>query len=255
MSVLDWALDYAARGWPVLPVVARDKRPLTAHGLREASTDPAQVCEWWERWRGANVGLRTGVCFDVLDIDGPAGAAAVSDRPPLDGPTVTTGHGRHVYVLPTGHGNRVDLLDHVDWRGQGGYVVAPPSVHPSGRRYEWVNGPGTPLGEAPLWLHDLLRPRAAVIPIRRPMVPRRGGYGRAALEAELARVTAAVPGTRNHTLNRASFSLGQLLAAGHLEHTEVVDALLAAGLGIGLGERECVATIRSGLRAGMEKQR
>jgi hypothetical protein len=127
------------------------KHPLTAHGLYVATSDPAKLARWWRRWPQANIGLVTGEVADVLDLDGPAGRAALRQAAAdhdlrLEGPLVRTGSGWHLYVAPTGTGNRAGLLAHVDWRGRGGYVVAPPSRHASGRGYRW-HGPLPPSSE------------------------------------------------------------------------------------------------------------
>src|SRR3989442_11083658 len=94
--MLDAALDYVARGWPVLPVKPGGKIPLVAHGLKSATVDDGQVRRWWNRWPHANIGIRTGVAFDVLDVDGNEGLANlpdVDDHLTVDGPTVSTGGG------------------------------------------------------------------------------------------------------------------------------------------------------------------
>jgi hypothetical protein len=122
------------------------KHPLTPHGLKDATSDPTQLTRWWRRWPQANIGLVTGELTDVLDVDGPAGRAALrrfaaGHDLSLDGPLVQTGTGWHYYLTPTGSSNRAGLLDHVDWRGRGGYVVAPPSRHGDGRRYRWLRPP------------------------------------------------------------------------------------------------------------------
>ena len=132
--LLEAALGYAARGIPVYPVhwpcstqsgaslacscsrgAACDrpaKHPLLRHGVKEATTDPDRIGRWWHRWPQANVGLATGVVFDALDIDGPAGLAALRQLqgaagPWLPGPLVATGGGGwHHWFAPTGLGNR-----------------------------------------------------------------------------------------------------------------------------------------------------
>jgi bifunctional DNA primase/polymerase-like protein len=119
------------------------KHPLTAHGLKDATRDSVQLAQWWRRWPQANIGLVTGELADVLDIDGPAGRAALRRHVAghdlrLEGPLAQTGSGWHYYVAPTGSHNRAGLLKQVDWRGRGGYVVAPPSRHASGRHYRWL---------------------------------------------------------------------------------------------------------------------
>jgi hypothetical protein len=140
------------------------KHPLGAlvpHGLLEATTNRARVLAWWTRHPHANIGLATGHRFDVLDVDGPQGAAEIGALAAehglvSSGPLVRTGGGGwHYYVAPTGLGNvHPRDLEHVDWRGRGGYVVAPPSRHASGHPYQWIEGRDleTPLAEvlAPL---------------------------------------------------------------------------------------------------------
>ena len=264
-ALLDGALDFAGRGVRVLSLKPRAKVPdgaLVPHGLKEASTDPEVIRAWWTTEPEANIGLRTGETFDVLDVDGDEGMAALNSHLPslddsetVDGPTVRTGGGWQVYVKPTGLGNRARFLPGCDWRGRGGYVVAPPSVHPSGRLYEWLVWDMTePIREAPAWLLALLRQREAPGPAlaaRR----RQTAYGRRALESECGRVALAPEGTRNDQLNRSAHALGQLAAGGHLMPSEAGEALVIAAIRAGLCEAEAVATIRSGLRAGMRQPR
>ncbi|MDG4831516.1 bifunctional DNA primase/polymerase [Solwaraspora sp. WMMD1047] len=177
------ALRYAATGVAVLPLHSTDhdgacdcgrsdcdrpgKHPqwhpaLLPHGLRDASTRPDRIRRWWGRWPLANIGLRTGERFDVCDIDSRDGLAALRDLiadHPIGGPLVRSGSGGwHLYLRPTGVGNRTALLPGVDWRGVGGYVVAPPSRHASGDRYRWIRPPGTALTDPPPPLASLLHP-------------------------------------------------------------------------------------------------
>jgi Bifunctional DNA primase/polymerase, N-terminal len=126
------------------------KHPLGAlvpHGLKDATTNRARVLAWWTQQPQANIGLATGYRFDVLDIDGPFGAKAMrtfagAHALHSSGPLVRTGGGGwHYYLAPTGLGNVGPRdLEQVDWRGRGGYVVAPPSRHRSGHPYQWVAG-------------------------------------------------------------------------------------------------------------------
>jgi hypothetical protein len=132
------ALAYAGWGWPVLPLRPGRKTPATRHGLHDASTDPDQVRAWWTRWPEANIGLTTGVRFDVLDVD-PAGLRWLGELRHVGGAELavhgevsTPRGGMHLYLPASGHGNLVGLACGVDYRGVGGYVVAPPSVlHPA----------------------------------------------------------------------------------------------------------------------------
>jgi Bifunctional DNA primase/polymerase, N-terminal len=240
------------------------KHPRLAGWPRHASTDPAVVGEWWRRWPDANPGLVTGWRFDVLDLDGERGVAALratlqiapSEHP---GPVARTGGGGwHLLYRPTGLGNRVGLLAGVDWRGQGGLVVVPPSRHASGHRYAWVRPLTAAPPTMPAELRRLLAPPPAARTTRPPAptpAGHGGGYGRAALAGERAAVAAAQPGCRNATLNRAAFNLGQLVAAGLLDSDEVRAVLLAAALEAGNPQPKAQATIESGLRGGAAKPR
>jgi hypothetical protein len=136
--------------------------------------------------------------------------------------------------------------------------VAPPSQHTSGHRYIWARPLTAALPEVPAGLRRLLAPPSAertTLPPASTSAGRGGGYGRAALTRERAAVAAVLPGRRNHTLNRAAFNLGQLVAAGFLAADEVRAVLLAAALEAGNPEAKARATIESGLRGGAAKPR
>ena len=192
-SLLVVADSYARRGWPVLPLKPRDKVPLTSHGLLDASTEQEQLIEWWCRWPEANIGLRTGVAFDVLDIDGPEGADALQiqiGEYRHEGPVSATGKGWHLLFDVTGAKNGAALLPKVDFRGTNGYIVAPPSIHPNGHRYRWdaSRGPQRGLPQAPPWLQALLFPPAPPRPQRTsgPNPTINGAVGMLDLQTELA---------------------------------------------------------------------
>jgi hypothetical protein len=263
------ALFFAAHGVPVLPLhtpgrhgcsCARPdcdrpgKHPRVRHGLTDASTDPLVVAGWWRRWPTANLGLRTGVVMDVADVDTDDGRRALlrllGGRVP-DGPAVRTGSGGwHLWFAPTGYGNRVGLLPGVDWRGAGGYVVAPPSRHAGGAAYTWLRRFGGPLPACPPALRELLR---GPDPPPAPRVTHPQRYAQAVLDAAAERVATAVPGTRNDTLNRAAFALGRLAGAGVIDEAEARRALAAAARHCGLGRAETLRTLRSGLGAGIRQ--
>jgi hypothetical protein len=270
--MLEAALDYAGRGWPVFPCEPGGKRPLgrlVPHGLNEATTDADIIRTWWSIVPIANIGLTTGVHFDCLDIDGPVALDALETwsegRPgdDIEGPTAMTPRGWHVYVAPTGRGNSVNLgeIAGIDWRGRGGYVIGPPSVKGDGTSWGWMTGtpldlgPDTPIIPAPEWVLALFDRRSQSVA---PILPRHAGmtgYGCAALERELGRLAMAQPGGRNHQLNASSYSLGQLVGARALGAEETGQALLKVAIGLGLGEQEATATIRSGMAAGIRVPR
>jgi Bifunctional DNA primase/polymerase, N-terminal len=287
-ALLDAALGYAARGIPVYPVhwprpipgeataacscprgAACDrpaKHPLLRHGIHDASLDPTQLRRWWSRWPQANLGLATGIVFDALDVDGPAGLAALRQLAGaaglrLPGPLVATGGGGwHAWFLPTGLGNRPPRgLAHVDWRGRGGCVLAPPSRHISGGTYRWLRSlDQAPLPEVPAALRALLDPDPPTTtrPTRTAGPAAQGHpYGRTVLAAELAALGRATPGHRNRTLNRCAFKAYRYVASGILQDEQVTAAFTRAALAIGLDPAEVGRTLASARTAGLANPR
>lgn len=179
------AAALAARGWPVFPV-GRNKRPRLKRWPEVATTDPAQIHSWWTREHaGAGVGVlcggRSGIV--VVDVDprhdGEAGLSALETRYGVLPRTLsarTGGGGRHLYFLqPRGvlirNKTALDGVPGVDVRGDGGYVVAPPSLHESGGRYEWIQE-NERLGRLPCAWIDLLgdvRPTTDAAPAASPI--------------------------------------------------------------------------------------
>jgi Bifunctional DNA primase/polymerase, N-terminal len=244
---------------------------LAPHGVKEATTNRARVLAWWTQQPQANIGLATGYRFDILDIDGPTGAQAIrafagEHALHSSGPLVRTGGGWHFYLAPTGLGNvHPHGLKGVDWRGRGGYVVAPPSRHRSGHSYQWIAGRDldTPLAEVPAALLQRLQHRQAdrptpvssVLPLGDRPGPR---YGQAALAQELARVATAPHGHRNQQLWEAARNLYNLVAAGALDHHQVHHGLLQAAERCGLladEPRQTQRTLASGRQIGLTHPR
>lgn len=164
------ALYYAVEmGWAVFPLAPHGKVPLIGkaqggNGLLDASTDPDQIWQWWSETPTANVGIATGdrSGLVVVDVDGAAGEDALSDYGVMPGtPTASTGKGRHLLFARPADGLRNSagkLGPQLDVRGDGGYIVAPPSVHPSGAVYRWTEVPGrVPLAPVPDAIVDRLR--------------------------------------------------------------------------------------------------
>jgi hypothetical protein len=216
----------------------------------------------------ANIGLATGHRFDVLDVDGPQGAQAIRTLVAehglrSSGPLVRIGGGGwHYYLAPTGLGNASPQgLEHVDWRGRGGYVVAPPSRHASGQAYHWMTGRdlAMPPGQAPAVLLERLQPRQRQRPTERVPLPAAadgpgGRYARAALAEELARVAAAHRGERNRQLWESTRNLYNLVATGALDDRDVDQGLLKAADRCGLlaeEPRQTHRTLASGRQVGL----
>jgi hypothetical protein len=240
---------------------------LVPHGVKDATTNRARILAWWTQQPQANIGLATGYRFDVLDVDGPAGERAIRQLAAAhglasSGPLVRTGGGWHFYVAPTGLGNLHPRdLEHVDWRGRGGYVVAPPSRHASGHPYQWLAGRDldTPPGPVPSVLLEQLQPRQLQRPtglVQLPTAADGSGerYARAALAEELARVANAPVGQRNRQLWESTRNLYNLLATGALIEREVHQGLLAAADRCGLlaqEPRQTRRTLASGRQVGL----
>ncbi len=267
-----WPLGCSCRGLACAQVGKHPLGSLVPHGLTQATTNRARILAWWTRHPQANIGLACGHRFDVLDVDGAAGQAAIGTFAAehalgSSGPLVRTGgDGWHYYLAPTGLGNvRPRGLERVDWRGRGGYVVAPPSRHASGHLYRFLPGRDlavpVPAVPAPLrqrlqpWQLD--RPAARVVPLPASDGARRR-YGRAALAAELTRVAAAPKGQRNRQLWESTRNLYNLVAAGALDQHEVDEGLLAAAERCGLlaeEPRQTRRTLASGRQVGLAHPR
>jgi hypothetical protein len=156
----------------VFPLAPRDKHPIVRKGLKQATTNPNTIERWWKRTPDANIALLCGKGLLVVDVDGPIGRKSLTFLERQHGrlpATVTakTARGRH-YFFDVGDGPAVTtsgvLGSKLDTRGDDSYVVAPPSIHPSGKTYRWERPPGTPLAKAPKWLVQLLADHAARAP-------------------------------------------------------------------------------------------
>lgn len=262
MNTLDWALTYAQRGWCVFPLTPRGKEPLTPNGYLDSTTDPQLLRHWWRRTPDANLGIATGKSgLAVIDIDSTEGAAHWARIENQHGPANTliaeTGRGGlHLIYLGDIKSTANRIAPGIDTRGDGGYIVAPPSIHPNGTPYRWSTFSRLPVG-LPRWVGHLVdQPRTTNPTVGVPRVAVGDTpYGRAAARRVIQDVIHAAEGTRNHTLNQAAFSLGQLVAGGELTEKTVVDALTTAAQQAGLRDREATKTIQSGLAAGAKEPR
>jgi hypothetical protein len=156
--------------------VSPAKHPRTTKGLYDASTDEPVIRGWFRSFRNMNIGIRTGVVCDVVDVDresktggnGYDSLMALTRHEPSGdedadvlavwlGPVVRTGNGYHLFIRPQQESNRAKMMPGVDYRGDGGYIVASPSRHLNGTQYEWLRK-GPMLEDAPPWLALLLHP-------------------------------------------------------------------------------------------------
>jgi hypothetical protein len=161
------ALDYGRLGWSVIPIESRGKRPLLSWQVyQHRRPDATEINAWFRDWPDANLAVVTGVVSGVvvLDIDprhgGDSGLQALERQHgpvPETVETRTGGGGRHLYFAHPGEilHNRAGLAPGVDLRGDGGYVVAPPSVHASNEPYRWERSPDVcRLASLPGWLSE-----------------------------------------------------------------------------------------------------
>ena len=260
--MLQEALFYASLGLRVFPLHSNTggrcscgrtdcqspaKHPRTQNGVKDATTDVEQIAKWWTWWPDANIGVATGGGVCVLDIDndeehGECGSSSLADWEEEQGalpPTwlsLTGGGGLHyIFKVPEGTQvrNRAHVLPGVDVRGEGGYIVAPPSVHISGSTYEWEasNSPedGAQLAEVPEALLRL-------------MVGRGGGVGQS-----FSMPAAVAEGGRNDTL----FRLAASLRAKGVSEAGILAAVKAenqARCTPPLGDQECERICASAFR-------
>lgn len=190
--MLNAALSYASRGWRVLPVwPLRSGRcacgnddcatagkhplsPLAPNGCHSASTDAAVITDWWTRYPDANIGIATGQESGLwaLDVDPRHGGDAtlefleVKYGPLPQSLRARTGSGgSHVLFVHPGDGRLSNSAGRLgaglDVRGDGGYIVAAPSTHASGRCYAWEDEDESVLEPAPNWLLELIGERYA----------------------------------------------------------------------------------------------
>ena len=268
--LLSAALDYAANGIAIFPLKKRSKLPLTKNGFKDASTAPDTIVSWWEKWPNANIGLPTGEVNGVwvLDIDGDEGKEAVDGLVAEHGeiPETSqsiTGNGRHIFLKHPGEKlkNSVRTLGKgLDVRGDGGYIVAPPSIHPTGHQYKWDPGlQDCPPADTPDWLLKLV-----VKNVPTPPSPGLGAapngkdqeYAATVLQETSATLATTPPGARNAKLNAAAFKMGHHIASGNIERAQVEASLLHAaetnGLVVEDGEAAAHKTIQSGILAALK---
>lgn len=259
----EWALQYASIGWSIFPLAPRSKVPLTPNGVYDASCNAELVWKGWGETPDANIGLACGLASGlwVLDVDCDKGGAKSIEEQILAGNKLprtltswTGGNGYHCFFrYPIGRNvrNRVGVLPGVDVRSTGGYVVLPPSVHPSGQRYTW--DARVPLADAPEWLYALISDPEQDLghPWTPPQVPvsksqaKRYAYQAMAHAAE--RIREAPHGQRHYQIVQEASNLGRFAAAGLLDYGQLEKVLVEAGIAAGKPEQEVRRTVESQL--------
>jgi hypothetical protein len=282
-------------GWSVIPLAIRDKHPAwsllpktrsgkaTWEQYQHQGATLSEV-EWWFDRTPSNLGIVTGAISGVVALDCDTVRAYswvrahlmdYHDRTPI----VSTGKGWHVFFKYPGHDVRNSVsslgVPGLDVRGDGGYVVAPPSIHPTGKKYEWILPPDTPLLDLPRWFFDpvqgceprYLMPAAEFT----PRVAGGKSYAQACYDDLIGQLRRARPssgkgkskvaGNRNNELNRVAYRLGQLvglspdykLRYGDLDKATVENELRQIAIGLGLPPLEVEWTLKSGFYDGIDQ--
>jgi putative DNA primase/helicase len=265
------ALRYAQRGWPVFPCLG--KTPLTAHGFKDATTDPEAIEAWWHKNPDAAISVATGQSSGVvvLDIDiktpGPTGWDSLDElglSPLIDTPMAhTPSGGTHCYFDPCGREipssvGKVGAC--LDVRGDRACCVLPSP----GESYWWdphKNLGTTPLAPAPEWLTIPARTVSRPPPYR----PHSGGltsYAANAINSAVSRIYTAPEGQQAITLNREAYGIGQLVATALVSERIALDALMQGALAMPSYDRwrpwrrtEVERSVRRSFEAGMQRPR
>jgi hypothetical protein len=267
-SSLEAALNLASEGCAVFPCKARTKEPVFLGGFKIATTNPETIRRWFGG-QDYNLAVRTGMASGIwaLDIDrrhgGDKSLADLERKHGILPPTrtVKTADGWHLWWRTDCQiqSSTSRIAPGLDAKGDPGYVLVPPSIHPDGPVYKWLST--EPPVAAPEWLVRLTRPKPieAPPPPRLPHAGSPGAYGAAALQREIEELSNVAPGGRNHALNRTSFRLHQLVAGGELDGAEVerrlIEACQANRLVTDDGIHSVLKTIRSAARAGRQYPR
>ena len=290
---LDTALAYARRGWRVLPVYSTEdggrctcekgrqcdspgKHPVTPHGVKDATTDKNQIRAWWTRCPDSNVGVATGNGLIVLDVDGSEGVETLRKLQDQYGKLpetylVQTGKGLHYYYLWSDsqavRNSAGKLGPGLDVRGDGGYVVAPPSLHQNGRCYN-VAHEAEVANLPPEWVEAIKQAKSKAKSLPVPVTTQSRSHSRVKvqptydawqrLRKEAERIATAKPGEQEPAIRDGAYGIGLQVGAGLLDHSDAKAILIAAGLRMQNDpsrnpwtQKEIVEKIERGLRAGM----
>ena len=254
MSLYPYAIAYAEHGLPIFPCQRCGKEPACSRGVHDATCDLDRIRSWWGQCNDLNIGLACGKPSNlfVIDIDGAEGEATLHKLEGMHGPLlptreVITGRdgGRHVYYRLGKHKVRNSaskLGAGLDVRGTGGYVLLPPSIHPSGRPYSWSVDSADHMALAPDWLHAIIGDE-------------KSGQGKPLEHWHRVLTGEIADGTRNSTL--ASLC-GKLLHSGLNDVVLLVDVMLCindARCKPPLTHREVDTIISSVLRSHLRKLR
>jgi hypothetical protein len=263
------AFRLALRGLAVFPLAPGTKVPLRgSRGHLDASREGKAIRARWLKTRNANIGVATGARSDIwaLDVDPQHGGdktmARLTDRYGDLLSTVavqTPNDGVHLWWRwpesgPEIRNSASRIGPGIDVRGEGGYVVAPPSVLSDGRCYHWIKGP-TEIAKAPVWLVELTLPPPPVPRSEpKPLTGDVDCYCAAAITDELRQLEQAGENTRNDTLNRTSFAIASFVRAGAVPEDWARAILESRAVSVGLSALESRRTIASAFAAAQPRE-
>jgi len=251
MSMLDAALALAAEGTPVFPCRADNKRPLVAHGFKEATTDYATIKRLWKRWPLALIGVPSGITFVALDIDLQHAEAARwygenASNIPFTRKHFTRSGGFHLLFAPDARvrctAGRIALG--IDTRGLGGYVVWWLACGFSATHQNL-------LVEIPEFVVEALLPSAQPPGTMTP--PAVAGLRdiRFRLYGIIRRMATAREGERNSVTFWGACRLSEMVDAGELTQGDAIGLAVEAASRTGLSRQEAERTVRSAFERGM----
>lgn len=240
----DVAMFYAQNNIKTFPVKLQGKSPLCPNGFKSATTDKVVLQEWNKKFPDCNIGIPTGHINNifVIDVDGQQGFESLNHLEliygKLDAPTVITGKGKHLYFqMPENIEIKCStnkIADHIDIRANGGYVVAPPSIHETGHQYTWENFTfNQDFPQAPSWLISLItNAEKQTLPV----------------SGLLEEISSAPQGQRNDTLYKRSISLIARAKKEFLDMEEIKQNIINAAMLSGLSKEEATKTFDNALK-------
>ena len=275
-EIRESAIAYAGQGWHVFPVPPGTRKSYMSKkysGGRRwgASNDVDEVRGFYKQWLKANIGIPTGELngFFVVETDTVKGhdvdgAASLRELEAAHGPlpdtkqAISPSGSVHRYYKHPGPGVKVwcsasSLGAGIDVKGDGGMVIAPPSMLPATRRYpsmrvyEWLND--GPIADAPAWLVELVTVQPSKTKKKGRAQETAARKAQQRLDLACEELAGTPEGCRNDTLNRLAFALGKLVSDGRLDEATVRERLTAAALQAGSDEAETAATLDSALGA------
>jgi len=275
------AIEYASKlKWSIFPVEPREKKPYPTGGRKEngepfrlrwgkcATNDLRMIRQWWRQWPNANIGLackHSGLIIIDADEEGAEGWAKFEaiHHLPVTVTQITPRNGKHIiYRAIDGItiGNH-DLMNGVNVRGikgDGGYVVIAPSIHPNGKRYEWAGGLSpyeTEIAVIPQALIDALK-KTELPPTPAPIIRVIGdAVAQRVFEWKVKDVQIAPQGHKHNVLNTSAYILGQYIGNGLLPEHDVRQALLSAAIANQHRSAEAERVINDAIAAGKSNSR